>query len=98
MDQNHKAPRPATALPWTAVEKSPTYISPIVPLEWHYTRDDDGIHFNPQDAAYIAHAANAYPKLVEALREIVDPTGGWTNLRVDNAKAAADLLRSLGEE
>ena len=93
--------KPATALPWTIEQIGVTDAGPrgvdgvfdIGPLERRISTVA-GL----EDAAYIAHACNAYPKLVEALREIVDPTGGWTNLRVDNAKAAADLLRSLGEE
>ena len=45
------------------------------------------------NAAYIAHAANAYPKLVEALRAVVkdDPTIG----ELMDARA---LLRELGED
>ena len=43
----------------------------------------------PEDAAYIAHAANAYPKLVEALRDLTGESGDY--------RAAEALLRELGE-
>jgi predicted ATPase len=43
-------------------------------------------------ATYIAHAANAYPKLVEALRSVLH---SGERVSMDNARA---LLRSLGEE
>jgi hypothetical protein len=47
-----------------------------------------------QDAAYIAHAANAYPKLVEALREACFQ---FTD-RVKMMERHRALLRELGEE
>lgn len=49
-----------------------------------------------QDAAYIVHAANAYPKLVEALRTLIDADreGALCN---DQFAAAIDTLRELGE-
>ena len=54
--------------------------------------------FIEQDAAYIAHAANAYPQLVEALRR--QCAGGWQ--RADGQALAIamaqDLLRYLGED
>ena len=51
------------------------------------------------DAAYIVHAANAYPKLVEALRGIVEQVEcmnaqGAFGADYDTARA---LLRELGE-
>lgn len=60
-----------------------------------------------QDARYIAHAANAYPKLVEALRaasrELWQALGGGDD---DDCRTIADarckrfdsLLRELGED
>lgn len=45
-----------------------------------------------QDAAYIAHAANAYPKLVRALSELVAFSPNQPT-----CDAARALLRSLGE-
>lgn len=95
--------RPATALPWRARVDARCWwrIGPlrIVPAR----------HGNPadraQDAAYAAHTANAYPKLVEVLRACI---------RADNLRAfergqrepefqhsadhpARALLRDLGE-
>jgi hypothetical protein len=54
-----------------------------------------------QDAAYIAHAANAYSKLVEALRLAangLDTTGQTTKQSNDARNHARALLRELGEE
>ena len=55
-----------------------------------------------KNAAYIAHACNSYPLLVEALRESVrayDSTGGAKGLAHQTAaEGARFLLRSLGEE
>ena len=53
-----------------------------------------------QNAAYIVHAANAYPKLVEALRQYVDL---YADLPIGKSgcgrfwEQARALLRSLGE-
>jgi hypothetical protein len=44
-----------------------------------------------RDADYIAHSANAYPRLVEALKVVTDK---WHPLAVGEAR---DLLRDLGE-
>lgn len=62
----------------------------------------------PQDAAYIAHAANAYPKLVEALRYALKSMEQERDvkLRVDPnivihaapIGICATLLRELGED
>ena len=54
------------------------------------------------DPAYIAHAANAYPRLVAALRDLVkaeEEYGDQDNAAVNEAWAPAQaLLRELGEE
>ena len=59
-------------------------------------RISDGIA--AKDAAYLAHAANAYPKLVEALRAIVaeNEAAGSGNKSLTVADADI-LLRELGE-
>lgn len=44
------------------------------------------------DAAYIAHAANAYPKLVSMLRTIGVDTTGYKMMMITR------LLRELGEQ
>lgn len=49
-----------------------------------------------QQAAYISHAANAYPKLVEALRKLVDIEGPLPGNAAWGAEVIA-LLRDLGE-
>ena len=55
-----------------------------------------------KDAAYLCHAANAYPKLVEALRACVAAASADVvedMSAVSNASdEASDLLRELGEE
>ena len=52
-----------------------------------------------QNATYIAHACNAYPKLVAVLLEHIDATdhGSVSNLRASTENMRA-LLRELGEE
>ena len=64
----------------------------------------DALMESPKGDAFIDALANLAhnmeqdrSRLVAALREVVDPSGGWRNLRVDNAKSAAALLRDLGE-
>lgn len=85
--------KPATPLPWIA-QPSPSF-TPLKDGDWQmlrYTTDDDGIHYADADMQYIAHAANAYPKLVEALRKFD---------KCIRAKAMIDaraLLRELGEK
>jgi hypothetical protein len=51
-----------------------------------------GIVSNDYDAKYIVHTANAYPKLIEALRALLHPL----HAKHQEADAAA-LLRELGE-
>ncbi len=88
---------PATPLPWRiepAAQQKPRVsikVAHAVLLSDHAPRMAD-VRL-AQDAAYIAHAANAYPKLVEALK---------TELcACDEASAAhfqiSSLLRELGE-
>ena len=45
-----------------------------------------------RNATYIAHACNAYPRLVEALRKVLDPEAAQIKWREARA-----LLRELGE-
>jgi hypothetical protein len=53
-----------------------------------------------RDQMYAAFAANAYPKLVEALRDLYRPLAkGWKVDDMDaRIEAARALLRELGEE
>ena len=51
------------------------------------------------DAAYIAHAANAYPRLIEALRSLKDRIGAFNGQTACSPEfnAAHALLAELGE-
>ena len=83
---------PATPLPWEVIratdQRTGTMVCGGKPFNGAthapaiVKRAGIGTH---EDAAYIAHTANAYPKLVEALR------------MCDNDHAGT-LLRELGEE
>jgi hypothetical protein len=48
-----------------------------------------------KDAAYIVHAANSYPRLVEALKELLKDCDA--DLKPMGLHPARVLLRSLGE-
>jgi hypothetical protein len=80
--------KPATPLPWQANDRCIDTMGTEQPALATLC------HGSPeQNADYIAHACNAYPKLVEALRNV---------MRSDKFKAAAEfdarlLLRELGE-
>jgi hypothetical protein len=88
--------RPATPLPWLFGELSDSVMTArghcVAQLPDHLL-DDNG------DLAYIAHAANAYPKLVEALRQIEKAP----EVRAIDANGQAlvaiarETLRELGE-
>ena len=90
MTTNHK---PATALPWKYQAEGRAQFgilgSARLPAP-HPTAQN-----NQTDAAYIAHAANAYPRLVEFARFVAsqDPNG----LTTEGNRARA-LLRELGEK
>ena len=80
--------KPSTPLPWFNCS-----------ISWVQPGDKDSIN-SPQgnmrgDSEYALHAANAYPRLVEALRFVVTHNAPLNPLNpVDNAKA---ILRELGE-
>ena len=105
---------PATALPWEPLrgktgifgnEESMRHahgVNAVEPKNYGGSRvvqlDANNVR---RDMEYIAHAANAYPKLVEALHDVLQ----WANIGVsecdqggDDTEAAEALLRSLGEE
>ena len=82
---------PETPLPWY-VELDPETDEPSLyddkaAIHHDSNRLADGIE--PKDAAYTAHAANAYPRLIEALRKVA--------IGKPYAERSADLLRELGE-
>lgn len=107
--------KPATPLPWTtALTNAGQFIRSngsngphgyFVEVRQTRTGRDE-----KADAAYIAHAANAYPRLVEALRKfaratcdddgVADsmPIEDCTELTEGDLKAARALLKELGEE
>ena len=66
--------------------------TPATPLPWHTEAMLAG-----QDAAYIAHAANAYPRLVkkgQALLRSIEPALTMSMAEVEFRA----LLREIGEE
>ena len=63
---------------------------PATPLPWDAVED-----LQKEDADYIVHAANAYPKLIEAL-QLALPL--LENEDYPEAQDLVALLRSLGEE
>ncbi len=87
MSTNHK---PATPLPWSVLieDGANAICGRIDPVTGKAIP-------RGRDVAYIAHAANAYPQLVRALREAAD------NLDYRGGKERADayraILRELGE-
>ena len=84
---------PATPLPWVHINGS------VVgqPAKRSGYSDKD----RARDDSYRAHAANAYPKLVEALRDLMLRCDGEEGVRADGSNiqtmAASALLQSLGE-
>lgn len=92
---------PATALPWarkTANNGDVDLVSGVKFVATFGAADGDLVDAIKQDADYAEHACNAYPRLVEALKEALkwvdenDPgSGSRLYLR------CADLLRELGE-
>lgn len=93
--------KPATPLPWRTGDMYRTVFGPpngnpapqIVTLSGGPRRDD---------TAYIVRTANAYPQLVEALRELAYRCDGEEGVRADGSNIqtmrAHGLLRELGEE
>lgn len=86
--------KPATPLPWTSNPDSQNIYS---------ANDRKGaiaMAINTHDAAYMLHAANAYPKLVAALLALTE-TGHTPEDRDEYLRkahtAADDLLSELGE-
>ena len=88
-DIKHK---PATALPWEVDEEATVCGNNSAVA---FTRRRESAYMD-EDAAYIAHACNAYPKLVEALREAI---GGMEDFGAGDMRSRAiAALRELGEE
>ena len=89
--------RPATPLPWTFRESGPTAYGVLGSV--HIPRERSAKHNTRDDAAYIVHAANSYPRLVEALDAILnlDAKPMDHSLKEKIVLDARALLRSLGE-
>lgn len=87
--------KPATPLPWETSTNQHQQWDVCAADAGDMVADLMGCDGQEQNAAYIAHAANAYPRLVVALQRIVndgdalrgDEIAGW----------AAETLRELGE-
>lgn len=82
---------PITSLPWTSQGVS-RFIYQV-----NDNRPPLATVVDARDARYIAHAANAYPKLVAALQEIRKYLSKEERT-LDQHVEAMLLLRSLGEE
>ena len=91
---NHK---PATALPFYVESDTIVYDNDgRFVAECHDANSDIGTQTEYQAAAYIAHAANAYPRLIEALRGIAnDVSADFGDCPLGKVRA---LLAELGEE
>ena len=83
--------------------------APATPLPWNDLYVCTGAlpaAKREHDVAYAFHAANAYPKLVEELRRMVEQWGRISDTQrlaaviagYDADQTARALLRSLGEE
>jgi hypothetical protein len=96
---------PATPLPWRVGAVTPARF-PAYPIVGDVIVADVSIRArggSDKDAAYIAHAANAYPKLVEALRSGIMSLEAFVaidRIPANNAglRDMRALLRELGEE
>lgn len=85
--------KPKNPLPWEPDEIGDTGgENPVGVYNIYSERNRVAEYLNEGDAKYIAHACNAYPKLVEALREMVAPSS------VNASDRARNLLRVLGED
>ena len=67
-------------------------LKPATPLPWFASEIDSA---NNHDAAYIAHACNAYPRLVASLQALAGHEDDF--YQTDATIAARALLRELGE-
>jgi hypothetical protein len=84
MNLNHRF-QPITRLPWSVANTSAVIGADGRPAAKHV------------DSVYIAHAANAYPKLVEMMRSARMELIGRSNMGL-LVKHFEDLLRELGEQ
>ena len=107
-DNSNVKHKPATALPFTSMGKTVKYVDHG---EWRTIARLNEQKFTVEaqmlNAAYLAHAANAYPRFVAALRNAIDkisseycshdgPCGPHKSTCY--VREYADLLIELGEE
>jgi hypothetical protein len=95
---------PATPLPWATRKPAKANIYTLtdntaaIAMATHH----HGTQKQFENAAYIAHACNSYPRLVEALREHIAYLGkdvpSYDCGKRRSYDAARALLRELGEE
>ena len=86
----NKKQKPSTSLPWEPI-KLPGHYGVVNEQDLRVCESQDS-----EDAAYIVHAANAYPKLVEALQSIANAPATQPEA-IGIALAARSVLRELGE-
>ena len=102
---------PATALPWHVGRPTTKAVEGQKGI-WANARGVADVYGYPENAAYIVHAANAYPKLVEGMKkaqqriEQLAETANTLSIRAglgrkihadDFTDFAVTLLRELGE-
>ena len=83
--------KPATPLPWSSVGPKTAEKTVIM------SHSKNLGAFERDDAAYIVHACNAYPKLVEAIHMLLQNPSGEYGHHSNAAGAVKQLLRELGE-
>lgn len=77
-------PKPASPLPWKQAEHDKAGVGP------YYGADGKIVSFT-ENHPYVAHAANAYPVMVAALRAVATGRASMPDL------FAANLLKQLSE-
>jgi hypothetical protein len=87
--------QPAIRLPWTAVANE--VIARGNKIDRGIATASGPKEAGDKDAAYIAHACNAYPKLVEELREADARERISKRIPNDFETNISSLLRALGE-
>ena len=102
-DKGKPMNKPATPLPWEKYAGDYSEIEgqrmAVVVGKTCISDALDAVH--QSDAAYIVHAANAYPQLVAALRELMLRCDGDEGVRADGSNIqtmqASAVLHNLGE-
>ena len=85
--------QPATPLPWS---EPVNYGNVSFEIQSCSQQVLVGKKWTIQDVRYVSHAANAYPRLVQALQDLL-PDPEASNYTKAEQRASA-LLRELGEE